>query len=85
MRTTVRLPDALLNRAKSYARARNCTFTDLVKESLEEKINGQPPNTRRVPPPLPVAKGGGICFVNGMTYAEVLDFLDEGVPFEKLR
>jgi hypothetical protein len=58
-RTTVRLPDDLLRRAKSKAAAEGRTLTALVEEGLRRVLNDRAPSkTKRVLPPVSSATGG---------------------------
>ncbi|HXP73200.1 MAG TPA: hypothetical protein VN823_03580 [Stellaceae bacterium] len=51
-RTTVRLPDGLLERAKRKAAAEGRTLTALIEEGLRSVL-AKPPEGRRPKPPLP--------------------------------
>jgi hypothetical protein len=59
-RTTVRLPDALLRRAKSKAAAEGRTLTSLIEEGLRRVVSesGQPGKRERVFPRVSSARGG---------------------------
>jgi len=72
MRTTIRLPDALLEKAKRRAAAEGRTFTSLVEEGLA-MVLAEPPSKRRKGPPLPVseAKGGVRSGVDLNRWAEL--------------
>jgi len=59
-RTTVRLPEDLLNRAKRKAAAEGRTLTSLIEDGLrlvvaERKKTGR---AKRLPPPVSTATGG---------------------------
>lgn len=59
MRTTIRLDDALLDRARREARRRGTTLTALIEEGLQTVLR-----TRQAPAPpsgfrLPVCNAGG--------------------------
>lgn len=59
-RTTVRLPDELLRRAKQKASAEGRTLTSLVEEGLRAVLSDpkRVPPTKRVMPRVSKAKGG---------------------------
>jgi hypothetical protein len=56
MRTTIRLPEALLTRAKQRARSEGITLTALIERGLESVL--QPP-VPRAAVSLPVCTAGG--------------------------
>jgi len=59
-RTTVRLPEDLLRRAKHKAAAEGRTLTSLIEEGLRLSISGKRrvAKAERVPPPVSRAVGG---------------------------
>ena len=61
MRTTVRLPDALLRQAKRYASDRGTTLTAVLSEGLREILRrperGAKAAARR---PMPISHGTGV-------------------------
>lgn len=58
-RTTVRLPDDLLARARRKARAENRTLTALIEDGLRLVLSDQRrPGSPRVVPGISVATGG---------------------------
>lgn len=59
MRTTIRLEDELLERAKRLARHRGVSFTEIMREALEAHVTRA---TRAAPAPisLPMAGRGGL-------------------------
>jgi hypothetical protein len=59
MRTTIRLDDALLNRAKEEAAQRGMTFTQLVEEGLRLAIAGIDRKSSTQTASLPVCTAGG--------------------------
>lgn len=60
MRTTVRLDDALLKRAKRYAGERDTTLTALFEEALREKLaRSEASELPRERPELPTFPGRG--------------------------
>jgi len=77
MRTTVRLQDSLLRKARQRAAAEGRTLTSLIEEGLELVLAGQKPrSTRRVPIPLSRATGGVRPGVRLDRSAELEDLLD---------
>ena len=85
MRTTVAINDELLTAAKRRARERGISLSKLVDEALERELNK--PQVVRGAPEIPVFRGGsglrpGIDLDSNRAIAE---FLDEGLPLEKLR
>jgi len=78
MRTTVRLDDALLDRAKSEARLRHKTLTRLIEEGLQ-RVLAEPAGTkRRRKVVLPVGRksGGVLPGVELDNSAALLDIMD---------
>lgn len=65
-RTTVRLPDELIRRAKLKASAEGRTLTALIEEGLRRVVNERPagPKQHRVLPPVSAATGGLMPGVN---------------------
>ena len=59
MRTTVRLNDALLERAKREARRRNITLTALLEEGLQLALAGGRRSPTRAHVSLPVSSESG--------------------------
>jgi hypothetical protein len=59
MRTTVRLPDDLLRRAKRKAAAEDRTLTALIEEGLRTVVDERSKPTRRRRIVLPVSKATG--------------------------
>jgi len=60
MRTTVRLDDDLLRRAKRYAAERGTTLTVVFEEALRERLaRGEQPAARRKAVRLPTFAGNG--------------------------
>jgi hypothetical protein len=60
MRTTIRLDDHLLQRAKASAAATGQTLTALIEEALREKLARRPASPRRKPVKLRTFKGHGL-------------------------
>jgi plasmid stability protein len=58
-RTTVRLPDDLIRRAKRRAAAEGRSLTALIEEGLRQVLKArEPAAAKRVMPPVSKAKGG---------------------------
>lgn len=85
MRTTVAINDDLLAKAKVAARKRAVTLGEFLEEAIrvylaDERVRGDIP-------PIPVMKGSGGMnpAIDPTSNAAMQEFLDEGLPFEKLR
>jgi hypothetical protein len=65
-RTTVRLPDDLVRRAKRKALAEGRSLTALIEDGLRRVVDDRPPLARvgRVMPPVSSATGGLMPGVN---------------------
>ncbi len=50
MRTTIELPDEILNRAKVRAAEANITLRQLFVKALESHLGQRPQKTRKAPP-----------------------------------
>ena len=59
MRTTVRMDDDLLRRAKEVAARRSTTLTAVLQEALREWLDRQRRAKRRQPVDLPLSRAGG--------------------------
>ena len=59
MRTTIRLEDALMKRAKDEAARRHTTLTALIEQGLRLVLTGSRGITKRPPVVLPVCRAGG--------------------------
>jgi Ribbon-helix-helix protein, copG family len=59
-RTTVRLPDELMRRAKRKAADEGRTLTELIEDGLRRVLNGQTraKKSHRILPPVSTAAGG---------------------------
>jgi hypothetical protein len=81
MRTTVRLDQALLERAKAEATRRNTTLTSLIEEGLELLLRR--PLKRSSRPPIKLtecrAGGGTLAGVDLNDSASLLDRLESRV------
>ncbi len=60
MRTTVRLDDALMRQAKIRAAEQGITFTQLIDESLRERLATRPAETGGEPVELPAFGARGL-------------------------
>ena len=60
MRTTIRLDDKLLERAKKYALNNGTTFTAIVEDALREKLMGRSIVNKTSRIKLKTVKGQGI-------------------------
>jgi hypothetical protein len=60
MRTTIRLDDVLLVEAKKYALLQGKTFTQIVEETLREKLMQRPPSEVKKPIRLKTVSGNGL-------------------------
>lgn len=77
-RTTVRLPDDLMRRAKRKAASEGRSLTELIEHSLRRVLREPPPaRARRVMPPVSSASGGlvpGIDLDDSAALQEMDDF-----------
>jgi len=77
MRTTIRLDDDLLARAKRAAVERGTTLTALIEDALRRALAPEPTRTRR-PVSLPTFRGDGLQpGVDLDDTASLLDLMDE--------
>lgn len=60
MRTTIRLDDQLLEKAKQYALAHGTTFTAIVEDALREKLMNRPVTKKQSRVKLKTVKGKGV-------------------------
>jgi hypothetical protein len=77
-RTTVRLPNELLVRAKRKAAAEGCTLTSLIEDGLRAVVDGRPKPAKgkRMLPRISKASGGlvpGIDLTRFSEYQEMED------------
>jgi hypothetical protein len=78
MRTTVRLPEELLRRAKRKAAAQGVTLTALIAEGLRAVVNErEKPRRRRVQIPVSKATGGLAPELKGVDPAKLASVLEE--------
>jgi hypothetical protein len=85
MRTTVAINDDLLAKAKATARRRSQTLGQFLEDAIRVHLAGD--RALRDIPPLPVMEGtGGMNpAIDPTSNAAMQEFLDEDLPFEKLR
>lgn len=78
MRTTIRLDDQLLEKAKQYALANGTTFTAIVEEALREKLMGRPAVKKQSRVKLKTVKGLGLnAGIDLDDSASLLDVMDD--------
>ena len=76
MRTTVRLPEELLRRAKKRAAEQGLTLTAMLEEGLKLVLaEPRPKSARRAPIRLPVSKASG-GMLPGVDLNQSSDLLD---------
>ncbi len=81
MRTTVRLDDALVKEAKVRAAEQGITFTQLIDESLRERLSVRPRRAGSRPLELPsYGKGGLRPGVDLSDNRAVRDLMDDDLP-----
>ncbi len=82
MRTTVRMEDALLRRAKQIAARRETTLTAILEEALREWLDRQKRSRQRESVDLPVSRSGGglLPGVDLNDSADLLDRMDDDGP-----
>jgi hypothetical protein len=86
MRTTVRLEDALLREAKVRAAEQGITLTQLIDESLRERLSARPQPRKVTPFRLhSYGKGGVRPGVNLDDNRAVRDLMDEDDPLLQVR
>lgn len=80
MRTTVRLDDALLERAKREAERRGTTLTALIEQGIGLVLRRPQPIRDRTHVALPVSKarGGTLAGVDLDDTAMLLEHMDDG-------
>ncbi|MGB8364117.1 MAG: hypothetical protein ACLQUZ_13510 [Rhizomicrobium sp.] len=80
-RTTVRLPEGLVRRAKRKAMAEGRTLTALIEDGLRRVLNEREPagKTKRVLPPVSSATGGVLPGIdlNDTAALQEMDDLDD--------
>jgi hypothetical protein len=84
-RTTVRLPDELVTRAKRKAAAEGRTLTALIEDGLRRVVNEpKAPAKRRKMPRISAAKGGLLPGVDLTNNASLQD-LDDADDVERMK
>lgn len=84
MRTTVRLDDDLIKQAKIRAAEQGITLTQLIDESLRERLASRPPRTSVEPFRLPTyGEGGTRPGVNLDDNRALSDLMDEELPLSR--
>jgi hypothetical protein len=81
-RTTVRLPDELMTRAKRKATAEGRTLTSLIEEGLRRVLADKPQPKPPVMPPVSKATGG---FAPGVRSVRDVEELEDAEYVERLR
>ncbi len=84
MRTTVRLPEERLDRARARAARDNTTVTALIAEGLRSVLDAVPPARReRVMPRVSSVSGREL--IDTTQTSQVLEYLDQELPLQKRR
>lgn len=60
MRTTIRLDERLLARAKAHAARSGRTLTRLIEDALRRELQSKPGKVAREPVEVPTFKGSGL-------------------------
>ena len=83
MRTTINIDEQVLATAKDEARLRGLTLGQYVERALQhERAAAADPTDD---PELPIYEGEFNAAIGEMSNRELQDFLDEELPWEKLR
>lgn len=86
IRTTVRLPPALMAQVKRKARAESRSVTELVTEGLKLVLSSDGGKKQDfVMPPMSTASGGVVPGIDLTRTSAILDLLDEDLPLVKRR
>jgi hypothetical protein len=84
-RTTVRLPEDLIRRAKRKAAAEGRTLTSLIEDGLRMVVADKPKaKGKRILPRISSATGGPAPGTEGMTYSEYQE-LEDLEYFERMK
>ena len=75
-RTTVRLPDDLIIRAKHKAAAEGRTLTALIEDGLRRVLSERVSSDDRIPPPVSTATGGLMSGIDLNATAELQEMED---------
>jgi hypothetical protein len=79
MRTTIRMDDALLRRAKEYAARSGTTLTRVIENALREHLARRPHRAVREPVVLPTFGGQGLLpGVDLDDTASLIDTMESG-------
>jgi hypothetical protein len=87
-RTTVRLPEALLARARKKAAAEGRTLTSLIEEGLRAVVGergGKKPARRRVVLPVSSATGGLMPGIDPLKLATIAQEMDDLEYVERMK
>jgi hypothetical protein len=86
-RTTVRLPEALLKRAKRKAAAEGRTLTSLITDGLQHVVSEPRTKDRRILPRVSKAKGGPMPGFdpNSFSNLQEMDDLDRVSRMKRLK
>ena len=77
MRTTIRLDDQLLEKAKKYVLNHGTTLTTVVENALREKLIGQPEKRKMSKVKLKTVSGNGLNpVINLDDSSALLDIMD---------
>jgi hypothetical protein len=78
-RTTVRLPEGLVRRAKRKAATEGRTLTALIEDGLRRVLNEREGDAKRILPPVSKAKGGVMPGIdlNHTSALQEMDDLDD--------
>jgi len=77
MRTTVRLPDALMSAAKRHARKTGRSLTQLLEDCLRAELQGSS-RAKHMAEPLPTYRGQGLRPGTDLADANALEDLMSG-------
>ena len=78
MRTTVRLDEALLTAAKTYAVGAGLTLTALIEEALRQRLARAPSGTRTPVRLLTTGVGGPLAGIDLDDSSSLLDAMEAG-------
>lgn len=87
-RTTVRLDERLLARAKTYAAEHGRTFNSVMEDALRELLTRHERGERVTDEPIDLVTFAGDGLMPGVqidSNAALLDLMDEGVPLDGMR
>jgi hypothetical protein len=83
-RTTVRLPEDLLNRARRKAAAEGRTLTSLIEDGLRLVVSEKAAKRKRLPPPVSTATGGPMPGID-LTDFSALQEMDDLEYVERMK